>query len=208
MPLPATDLSVISELAKQAIRIEWDTYDKMPEFDRHASSHLWGSVYMYADSWQEAINHLNLNIINRLEYATFLKKGNYMDGKDVTPEKQRVQTTLLATASTGRQISQVSIRTGYTMEDVRITFQATVWNQGGVYQTGGGHSEQAKFLQGTTVTSSGKDTLLVQSDKIENYCTLDAYWVDGNVLYNIYLVGEPGQQEQLQKVMNQLLAEV
>lgn len=131
-----------------------------------------------------------------------------MDGKDIGQGRQHVQTTLLATAATNRQLSQVSIRTGYTMEDVRITFYATVWNQGGVYHTGGGHSEEATFQHGITITHTGKSTLIVQSDKIENYCTLDTYWVDGNVLYNIYLVGEPGTQEQLQKVMNQLLAEV
>ena len=208
VPLPVTDLSVISETAKKAIQTEWATYDAMPELDRMASSHLWGSVYMYADSWQEALNILNLSIKNPLESLSYLKKGNYMDGKDIGQGRQHVQTTLLATAATNRQLSQVSIRTGYTMEDVRITFYATVWNQGGVYHTGGGHSEEATFQHGITITHTGKSTLIVQSDKIENYCTLDAYWVDGNVLYNIYLVGEPGTQEQLQKVMNQLLAEV
>lgn len=208
VPLPATDLSVISEVAKQAIKIEWDTYDRLPEFDRSLSSHLWGCVNMYADSWQEAQSVLNMDIKNPLESASYLKKGNHMDGREVTPEKRRVQMTFLATGATNRQLGTISLRTGYTMDDVRITFHATVWNQGGIYQTGGGHSEEATFLQGTAVTGSKKDVLLVQSDKIENYCTLDAYWVDGNVLYNIYLTGQPGQQEQLQKVMNQLLAEV
>ena len=206
--LPITNLSVVSQEVKELVQKEWTTYDAMPEFDRLASSHLWGCVYMYADSWQEATDQLNLDIKNPLESATYLKKGNYMDGKDIALDKQLVQTTLMALPSTNREISRVSIRTGYTMEDVRLTFQATAGNQGGVYQTGGGFSEQATFLQGATVTPSGKNTLLVQSDKMENYCSLDAYWVDGNVLYNIYLVGEPGQQDQLQKVMNQLLAEV
>lgn len=208
VPLPVSDLSVVSELAKRAMELEWETYDKMPEFDRSLSSHLWGCVNLYADSWQEAQSVLNMDIKNPLESASYLKKGNHMDGREVTPEKRRVQMTFLATGATNRQLGTISLHTGYTMGDVRITFHATVWNQGGIYQTGGGHSEEATFLQGTAVTGSKKDVLLVQSDKIENYCTLDAYWVDGNVLYNIYLTGQPGQQEQLQKIMNQLLAEV
>lgn len=208
VPLPVTDLSAISAAAKKAVEMEWQAYDKLPELDRQLSSHLWGSVYMYADSWQQAISDLNLNIENPLENLSYLQKGNYLDGKDVEPGIPRVQTTLLATASTNRQLSQVSIRTGYTMGDVRIVLKATVWNQGGIYHTGGGFSEEAEYQQGTTLNHSGNSTLIVQSDKIENYCCMDAYWVDGNVLYNIYLVGEPGQQEQLQKVMNQLLGEV
>ena len=208
VPLPVTDLSAISAAAKKAVEMEWQAYDKLPELDRQLSSHLWGSVYMYADSWQQAISELNLNIENPLENLSYLQKGNYLDGKDVEPGIPRVQTTLLATASTNRQLSQVSLRTGYTMENVRIILHATLWNQGGVYHTGGGHSEEANYQQGITLTHTGKSTLLVQSDKMENYCSMDAYWVDGNVLYNIYLVGEPGQQEQLKKVMNQLLGEV
>ena len=203
-----TDLSGISNAAKKAVEMEWAAYDKMPELDRLASSHMWGSVYMYANSWQQALTDLNLKIKNPLENLAYFEKGNYLDGMDIAQGKPRVQTTLLATASTNRQLSQVSIRTGYTLDNVRITLRATVWNQGGIYRTGGGFSEQAAIAQGKTATASGNETLLVQTDKIENYCTLDAYWVDGNVLYNIYLVGEPGQQEQLQKVMNQLLTEV
>ena len=208
VPLMVTDLSGISNAAKKAVEMEWVAYDKMPELDRQLSSHLWGSVYMYADSWQQAISELNLNIENPLENLSYLQKGNYLDGKDVEPGIPRVQTTLLATASTYRQLSQVSLRTGYTLDNVRITLRATVWNQGGIYRTGGGFSEWAAIAQGKTATASGNETLLVQTDKIENYCTLDAYWVDGNVLYNIYLVGEPGQQEQLKKVMNQLLGDI
>ena len=208
VPLLVTDLSAVSQEAKQLIQKDWAAYDAMPEFNRMVSSRLWGCVYMYGDSWRQAMKDLNLDIKNPLENLSYLKKGNYMDGKDVAQGKQRVQTTLLATASSNRQLSQVSIRTGYTMEDVRITFRAIVWNEGGVYQTGGGHSEHATFQQGAALTVSGNEALLVQTDKIENYCSLDAYWVDGNVLYNIYLVGQPGQQEQLQKVMNKLLSEV
>ena len=208
VPLRVTDLSGLSETAKKAVEQEWATYDRLPEFDRLVSSRLWGCVYLYADSWQEAVSQLNLNIKNPLESVSYLKKGNYMDGTDIAQDKQRVQTTLMALSSTNREISQVSMRTGYTMEDIRITFYATVWNQGGIYQTGGGHSEQATFRQDAAVTATGKSALLVQSDKEEKYCSLDSYWVDGNVLYHIYLVGKPDQQEKLQKVMAQLLSEV
>lgn len=207
-PLQATDLSVVSDEVKQLVRNEWAVYDAMPELDRYASSHLWGSVYLYADSWKSALDKLNLDISNPLESLSFLKKGNYMDGKELTEDKPRVQTTVLALSSTDRQISQLGVRTGYTAGDVRVTFWATVWNTTGVYLTGGGFSEHASYQKARTVTASGKEACLVMTEPTENYVSMNAYWVDGNVLYNIYLVAEPDQQEQLQKVMNQLLAEV
>lgn len=206
--IPGTDLSVLSEEARRLMAEEWAKFDAMPEFDRLASSHLWGCVYMYDSSWQAAMQGLNLNVKNPLESLNYLEKGNYVDGKEVTQGKPRVQTTILATASTDRQIDQVSIRTGYTMEEVRITLTATVRREARKHTIGGTAAGAVTFSKTKHTTGSGRIAQIVRLDNAENYGAMHAYWIDGKVLYGLYLVGQPGQQEQLQKVMNQLLAEV
>lgn len=206
--LPGTDLSVLSEETHRLMAEEWAKFDAMPEFDRLASSHLWGCVYMYDSDWQDALQRLNLNVKNPLEALNYLEKGNYLDGTMITQGKPRVQTTVLATASTDRQIDQVSIRTGYAMEDVRITLTATVRRETRQHTIGGTAEGSVTFSQAKHTTGSGRVAQIVRTDNAENYGAMCAYWIDGKVLYKLYLVGQPDQQEQLQKVMNKLLAEV
>jgi len=208
--VPITDLSKIPDALKAAVEKEWKTHDQLPKIDAMASSHLWGTVYEKAATWQEAQSKVGMNLPNPLESLSFVQKQDfYALGPDTT-EQTHIQITVMATEATDRQISQISLRSGYRVEDVRINLYTTVWNLGGVYTTGGGFSGEGllEFSEGSATTGSGKEVLLVRQTGAEHYSTLDAYWLDGNVLYNMSLTADAGEEEKLETVLHKILKEI
>lgn len=207
--LPNTDLSRVPDALKAAVEKEWKTHDGLPKMEAMASSHLWGTVNEYAVSWQEAQSKVGLNIPNPLESLSFVQKRDFYALNPPTAIETHIQITVMATEATDRQISQIILRSGYGVEDVRINLYTTVWNTGGIYNTAGGSNESlAEYTKRTAVTGSGKEVLIVRQTGAEHYSTLDAYWLDGNVLYNMSLMADAGEEEKLETVLVKILEEI
>lgn len=205
--LPGGDLSLVSQEAKQLVKDEWATYDRLSREERMQSSHLWGDVDAQAASWQEALEIVGVPVDNPFENTSFLTKRNYLATGNPNEDVPRVKMIVDSTRTADRSIEQIVLYTGYTAEDIRMQLNTTVRFNDGIYTVGAGCGGYATFSQSLSKTGSGENVLLVRANHTNNYSNLEAYWVDGYVLYRIYLVGPKGADARLMEAMTKLLAE-
>ena len=205
--LPSADKSLLSQEAKQLVAGEWATYDSLSQEEQMYSSHLWGAVDTHAHSWQEAQKILGIPVENPFESTDFLTKRNYLATGNPSEDVPRVKMIVDSLSAADRSIRQIDLYTGYTAEDIRVQLNTTVRFTDGVYSVGAGCGGYATFSQSLAKTASGENVLLVRAEHMNNYSNLEAYWVDGYVLYRIYLVGPKDSDARLMETMNKLLAE-
>ena len=206
--LPSTDMSKVGMQTRKVIEQAWARYDKLTDMERVYSSHLWGLEYIYAEDWQEAQKIVGLPVENPLDTMNFLRKRNYMATGAANAQTPHIQIAVDAHNPTDRAIKQIDLHTGYTVDSVRVQLSATVWSGGRIYATGSACGGYATFSQTHTTTKSGLNVLVVRAEHTNHYANLEAYWVDDNVLYKLYLVGEKGTEKNLQTIMDRLLNEI
>ncbi len=215
--LPKTNFSHRGELLVDLIRAEWERYDNMTEFDRAASSHLPGVVYINTETWGECECAIGVAVSNPLEYIDWIGKTGYMGMESVNPSMPitHVKATAYATQKSGRELSRVDIRSGYDSGDVRITLTATICAQDNVFTTGMAIQGYAAFDSKEAITGSGISVMVVTPDIANNtgyyndsWCDQVAYWVEGNIFYTLRVVGDKENREAMQDTLQRLLAEL
>ena len=114
-----------------------------------------------------------------------------------------------------RQVSNINITAGYTVDDFRITLNATMFADSGFQQTGSGYNSYATFEEKTTTTGSGFPVLIVIANESNSngYYSADyydptAYWVKDNVLYTLRVLGEEVDKETIQATLERILSEI
>ena len=212
-----TDFSSLGQELTGKIEQEWKTYSAMTEWDRLVSSHLWGFVSFEKDTWDECEEAVGFEIDNPLESVDWLNKTGYfgMESADPTMPVKHVKISANSALTEDRQVSNISITAGYTVDDLRITLNTTLFAESGTQQTGSGYNSLATFEEKSTTTGSGAPVLIVIANESNNngyyaadYYDPTAYWVKDNVLYQLRVLGDEADKELIQATLEQILSEI
>lgn len=215
--LPAADFSVAGHILSDKIAQEWETYDRMTEFERLASSKLWGCISFETDTWEECEHAIGFTIHNPLESLDWLNKTGYFGMESANPDMpvKHIQTNVNAAQSSDRKISEITVTAGYNAKDIRITVSAAVSAKGGTYTLGGVCNGYADFEEMTMTTESGIPVLIVTTDETNNkgyyngdYYDPTAYWIKDNVFYSLRVFGDETDKEEIQDTLFRILEEV
>lgn len=212
-----TDFSSLGQELAGKIEQEWKTYSAMTEWQRLTSSHLWGFVSFQKDTWVECEEAVGFEIENPLESLEWLNKTGYfgMESADPTLPVKHVEVSANSALTEDRQVSNISITAGYSVDELRITLNATMFADSGTQQTGSGYDSYATFEEKTTTTGSGTPVLIVIANESNcngyyaaDYYDPTAYWVKDNVLYKLRVLGDETDKEVIQATLERMLSEI
>ena len=215
--LNGTDFSSMGQELASKIEQEWKTYSAMTEMQRLASSHLWGFVSFQKDTWNECEEAIGFDVENPLESLDWLNKTGYfgMESADPTLPVKHIQVSANSALSKDRQVSNISITAGYSLDDLRITLNATMFADSGTQQTGSVCNGYATFEERTTTTGSGAPVLIVITNESNNtgyyagdYYDPTAYWVKDNVLYTLRVLGDETEKQTIEGTLERILSEI
>ena len=96
--LPATDFSSIGELLSDEIEQEWEIYNGMTDFEKLASSKLWGCVGIQTDTWSECEQAIGFAVWNPLEPLDWLNKTGYIGMESTDPHTPVKHIQIIANA--------------------------------------------------------------------------------------------------------------
>ena len=196
---------------------EWKTYSAMTEMQRLASSHLWGFVSFQKDTWDECEAAIGFAVENPLESVEWLNKTGYfgMESVDPTLLVKHIEVSANSALTEDRQVSNISITAGYSIDELRITLNATLFADSGTQQIGSGYNSYAIFEEKTTTTGSGAPVLIVIANESNSngyyaadYYDPTAYWVKDNVFYKLRVLGEETDKETIQATLERILSEI
>ena len=212
-----TDFSSLGQELADKIEQEWKTYSAMTEMQRLASSHLWGFVSFQKDTWDECESAIGFDVENHLESLEWLNKTGYfgMESVDPTLPVRHIEVSANSALTEDRQVSNISITAGYSIDDLRITLDATLFADSGTQQIGSGYNSYATFEEKTTTTGSGAPVLIVIANESNSngyyaadYYDPTAYWVKDNVFYKLRVLGEETDKETIQATLERILSEI
>ena len=212
-----TDFSSLGHELADKIQQEWKTYSAMTEMQRLVSSHLWGFVSFQKDTWNECEAAIGFAVENPLESMEWLDKTGYfgMESTEPTLPVRHVKVSANSALTEDRQVSNINITAGYSVDELRITLNATVFADGGTQQTGSVSNGYATFEEKTTTTGSGAPMLIVITNESNNtgyyasdYYNPTAYWVKDNVLYTLRVLGDETNKETIQTTLERILSEI
>lgn len=215
--LPITDFSSVSQMLRQRITREWNTYDGMTREQQMLSSHLWGLITIDADSWDECEEKLGFSVNNPLESLSWLDQTGYIGMESAVPDLPcaHIQANARALQETERRLSQIDITAGYHYGKIRITLTATLSAGTESFSKSDGYNGFATYEEKTTVTGSGLPLLVVTANETNNtgyyladYHSSTAYWVNGNVFYTLRLIGEESEKAEIQTVLDRIVQEI
>ena len=218
--LNGTDFSSIGQELATKIEQEWKTYSGMTKWQRITSSHLWGFVSFQKDTWKECKEAIGFEINNPLESLDWLNKTGYfgMESAEPTLPVKHTQVTANAAHSpvnVDGKLQEITVTGGYRVDDLRITLNATLCADSGMYQTGSVCNGYATFEKETIATGSGTPVLIVITNEANNngyyqgdYYDPTAYWVKDNVFYSLRVIGEETEKDKIQSTLERILAEI
>ncbi len=186
--LPGMDFSGLTQEVLQKVNEEWEHYDSLSVMEQMQSSHLWGTVYLTRDSWEQCTQMLGLPIQNPLAQVEGLEILPYFGSESTDPEVPANRVTVYANAATNRQISQITLRGGYRLDKVDISLTATVVPTAREYSTGAIYSGYRQFASQYMRTGSGHTVLAVLPVETGEYASMNAYWEADGALYDLHLV--------------------
>ena len=201
-----TKLTSLSKTMEYEIKREWDTYNSMSEEQRLASSHMWGTIYVETDTWEEIEEVLGVSIDNPLESVEWIHKTSYIGME--RENLPHVHTTVYTTQSTDNKVDNACATAGYEMGDVRITLSTTISVNSEDITAGFSHSGDVTYVKTRCNTASGAPVLVVSTYEAENFFDSNAYWVEGNVLYGLRVFGDTEDEEEIQSTLERLLEEI
>lgn len=218
--LPGTDFSSIGQILSDKIEQEWKTYDGMTQEQRLTSSKLWGLVGIQVDSWDECEETLGFSVLNPLESIGWLNTTGYfgMESADPTTEVKHIlinANTMQSVANLDRELSEITITSGYKTGKVKITLTATLCATARMHTTGSVTNGYATYEQETVNSNSGIPVLIVTTSESNNtgyyngdYYDPTAYWVKDNIFYTLRVFGDEVDKADIQRVFDQILAKI
>ena len=212
-----TDFSSLGQELADKIEQEWKTYSAMTEMQQLTSSHLWGVVSFQKDTWDECESAIGFDVENPLESLEWINKTGYfgMESVDPTLPVKHIEVSANSALTEDRQVSNISITAGYSIDELRITLNATLFADSGTQQIGSGYNSYAIFEEKTTTTGSGAPVLIVIANESNSngyyaadYYDPTAYWVKDNVFYKLRVLGEETDKETIQATLERILSEI
>jgi len=211
-----TDLSKSNQLLADKIAASWAWYDSMTPAERLASSRIPGIFHIDIDPWLACEEVIGLKIDNPLENVDWITKTGYFGGESQNADfpVKHIKATVYAPHRTERTLDRISITSGYCRENIRITLTAMVCADDRTFPIGSITKGYATYAQAEAFTVSGNSVLIITEDRANNlgyyngdWYDQEACWVDGNVFYQLRVTGDKGDAQQVQALVQKLLAE-
>lgn len=218
--LPGTDFSSVGQILSDKIKQEWKTYDSMTQEQRLTSSKLWGLVGIQVDSWDECEETIGFSVFNPLESIGWLNTTGYfgMESADPNTEVKHIlinANTMQSATNVDGKLTEITISTGYTTGNTKITLTATLCATAETYTTGSVTNGYATYEQETVNCGSGIPVLIVITNESNNtgyyngdYYDPTAYWVKDNVFYTLRVFGDEADKEGIQNTLEKIIAEI
>lgn len=215
--LAKTDFSSIGRILADKIAREWDTYDSMTREQRMLSSKAFGVVGIQTDTWNECEEAIGFTVNNPLESLDWLNKTGYfgMDSTDPDSPVSHVQAIAHTFPVTDRKANEINVTAGYNYGNVSITLTASFTANAGTFTTGSVCNGYAVYKQDAVTAGSGIPVLIITTDEANNTGYYDgdyfdpvAYWVKDNVFYTLRVFGEEADREEIQDILDRILAAV
>lgn len=215
--LPGTDFSSIGQILLDKIEQEWKTYDGMTQEQRLTSSKLWGLVGIQMDSWDECEETIGFSVFNPLESIGWLNTTGYfgMESADPDTEVKHIlinANTMQSVTNLDRELSEITISSGYNSGKVKITLSATLCAAPGSHTTGSVTNGYATYEQKTVSSGSGIPVLIVTTNESNNtgyyngdYYDPTAYWVKDGVFYTLRAFGDEADKDEIRGVLEHIL---
>lgn len=212
--LPGTDFSSIGPLLADKITREWNTFDSMTREQQLVSSHLWGTIYIETDTWDECEDAIGFTVFNPLESLDWISKTGYIGMESLNPDISltHVQAIAYATHTTNRELSQIDITSGYNKDGIQITLTASVCADTKTITTGMVTQGFATYSEKNISSGSGIPVLIVTPNESNNtgyfnddYFDQVAYWVKDNVFYTLRVFGTAENQTEIENTLNKLI---
>ncbi len=215
--LPGTDFSSIGQILLDKIEQEWKTYDGMTQEQRLTSSKLWGLVGIQVDSWDECEETIGFSVFNPLESIGWLNTTGYfgMESADPDTEVKHIlinANTMQSVTNLDRELSEITISSGYNSGKVKITLSATLCAAPGSHTTGSVTNGYATYEQKTVSSGSGIPVLIVTTNESNNtgyyngdYYDPTAYWVKDGVFYTLRAFGDEADKDEIRGVLEHIL---
>ena len=174
-------------------------------------------VGIQVDSWNECEETLGFSVFNPLESIGWLKATGYfgMESADPNTEVKHIlinANTMQSVTNFDRELSEITISSGYNSGKVKITLSATLCATPGSHTTGSVTNGYATYDQKTVSSGSGIPVLIVTTNESNNtgyyngdYYDPTAYWVKDNVFYTLRVFGDEVDKDEIQAVLEHIL---
>lgn len=181
----ASDNVITSDMLSQsiydALQAEWSAWNAKDEMQKMISSHLPGHIYKGFNTWAECEAFLGFELSNPLEDSEF-EKGSYVGMPEGSNGASRFYVSVYGTNE--GEVEWIFVDSGYLDGDVRITVNAHIYPDKPLETVG----EQ-----------------MITEDSGENYVAASKTVVLGPVTYNIRVIGEPNQWEEVRATLKKVL---
>ena len=123
--------------------------------------------------------------------------------------------TMQSATNLDRELSKITISSGYNSGKVKITLSATLCATPGSHTTGSVTNGYAAYEQKTVSSGSGIPVLIVTTHESNNngyyngdYYDPVAYWVKDTVFYSLRVFGDEVDKDEIQAVLVSILQEI
>ena len=186
---------------------EWNAKDRM---EKALSSTIPGHCRYNTDTWAACEEVIGFAFDNPLESCDWLEIADYMGISLDTPVSigERKHTEITWHGSSGEDIFEVHVTSGYRYGEMRVTLKITVdRDEEGLYETGSYWNENVIF-EIEDYTMKNKNTAqLVTVLGAQRYTATHAYFVQDGMLYSMQVTGGLGQEKELRAAMERILNE-
>lgn len=187
---------------------EWQEFQGLTEEQRLISSHMYGYCTASFGTWEEATEFLGFDIANPLEQMSDLMNadsaGIPLDSESLSGQGRHVEISW--SGMQDHSIPFAYVDAGYLDGEIRVVLSARFYGgEENEYTTECVWPESISFENRTVTTKSGNTALVIVPKGTGEYASLDAYLVEGKVLYSLHLVGGVLYEKELEKTLEKVL---
>ena len=172
---------MLSQSIYAALQADWDVWDAKNDMEKAISSRMPGRIYMSFDTWAELEEFLGFELVNPLENGEF-EKGSYVGMPEGFNDASRFYVSVCGTKE--GEVEWIFVDSGYRDGDVRITVNAHICPD---------------------KPSEAIGEQMITEDSGERYVATSKTEVLGPVVYNIRVIGEPNQWEEVRATLKKVL---
>ena len=199
-----TNMFGLSQKVKDAIASEWLAYDSLSPQQRAYSSRLFGHITFRADTWEQTEEDLGIPIKNPVMDIPWLSPTDVYGGIATSDEILHTETNIYATDAVDRTAERISVSAGYRGNGQRVILSASIFSVTSLFME---NVEDAQAELRSYETGSGLEAI-ISRDSGEKYTAAEATWLEEHTLYSLRVIGEPGQESQVNDTLLQLLKEI
>lgn len=192
----------ISQDVYDALREEWDAWERLSDDGKMLSSRIPGHCWRYFDSWAECGEFLGFLISNPLEECSWLERGTYAAMPLGFRGASRVRASWYGTRD--GHVEWIDVQAGYRNGPVRVTVNAALYGDpADTKPADSGWSvelERQSYLE-----DAAEEPLQAASDKTAKIFSNTACQARGQVLYRFHILGERDMDTRVEETLERVL---